>query len=98
MYMMIMKKAIPKAFTSSISEKIITTKRFLTDIKNGFVKNKKVEICTLLKSLISMSLTGKCNIKEYIMEMSYLTSKLKALKLEFFEDLLVYLFFITLPT
>ena len=98
MYMMIMKKAIPKAFTSSISEKIITTKRFLTDIKNGFVKNKKVEICTLLKSLISMSLTGKGNIKEYIMEMSYLTSKLKALKLELSEDLLVHLFLITLPT
>ena len=39
---------------------------------------------------------GKSNIREYIMEMSTLASKLKALKLEFGEDLLVHLVLISL--
>ncbi|KAL6339954.1 hypothetical protein AAG906_035045 [Vitis piasezkii] len=37
---------------------------------------------TLLASLISMKYKGKGNVREYIMEMSHLASKLKALKLE----------------
>ncbi|XP_024022991.1 uncharacterized protein LOC112092055 [Morus notabilis] len=36
--------------------------------------------------------------REYIMEMSLLTSKLKALKLELSKDLLVYFVLISLPT
>ncbi|KAL6334835.1 hypothetical protein AAG906_022824 [Vitis piasezkii] len=36
----------------------------------------------LLASLISMKYKGKGNVREYIMEMSHLASKLKALKLE----------------
>nr|KYP46851.1 hypothetical protein KK1_031554 [Cajanus cajan] len=41
---------------------------------------------------------GKGNIREYIMEMSHIASKLKALKLELSEDLLVHLVLISLPT
>jgi len=51
----------------------------------------------LLAKLISTKYKGKSNIREYIMKMSNLTSKLKALKLEFGEDLLVYLVLISLP-
>jgi len=45
-----------------------------------------------------MRYKGKENIREYIIEMSHLASKLKALKLELFEDLLVHLILISLPT
>ena len=45
-----------------------------------------------------MRYKGKGNIREYIMEMSHLVSKLKALKLELSEDLLVHLVLISLPT
>ena len=48
-------------------------------------------------NLISMRYKGKGNIREYIMEMSHLASKLKALKLELSEDLLVHLILISLP-
>jgi hypothetical protein len=44
-----------------------------------------------------MNYKGKGNIREYIMEMSNLASKLKALKLELPEDLLVHLVLISLP-
>nr|KYP72368.1 hypothetical protein KK1_004956 [Cajanus cajan] len=45
-----------------------------------------------------MRYKGKGNIREYIMEMSNLASKLKALKLELSDDLLMHLVLISLPT
>ena len=61
-------------------------------------KNEKAETSNLLAKLISMKYKGKGNIREYIMEMSNLASKLKSLKLELGEDLLVHLVLISLPT
>lgn len=80
--MMIMKKVVPEAFRGTISEKITTAKEFLVDIEKWFVKNEKVEIGTILTNLISMRYKGKGNIREYIMEMFHLASKIKALKLD----------------
>ena len=45
-----------------------------------------------------MKYQGKGNIREYILEMSHLTSKLKALKLVLSEDLLLHLVLISLPS
>lgn len=47
--------------------------------------------------LSSIKYTEKVNIQEYILEMSHLVSKLKALKLELSEYLLVHLALISLP-
>ncbi|KAB5514260.1 hypothetical protein DKX38_028166 [Salix brachista] len=91
MCMMIMKRAIPEAFRGTMSDQISTAKEFLSNIEKRFVKNEKAEIGTLLKSLISMKYKGKGNVREYILEMSHLASKLKALHLELSEDLLVHL-------
>jgi len=44
-----------------------------------------------------MKYKGKGNIKEYIMQMSHIASKFKALKLELSKDLLVHLILISLP-
>ncbi|KAL0392938.1 UNVERIFIED_CONTAM: hypothetical protein Sradi_2516600 [Sesamum radiatum] len=98
MCVMIMKKSIPKAFRGTMSETLTKPKDFLEHIENRFVKNEKAEIGTLLTSLISKRYTGKGNIREYIMEMSHLGSKLKALKLDLSEDLLVHLVLISLST
>ena len=78
MCIMIMKKAIPEAFKGTLSEKITMDKEFLVDIEKRFVNNKKAEIGILLTNLISIRYKGKGNIREYIMEMSHLASKLKA--------------------
>ena len=50
-----------------------------------------------MAKLISMKYRGKGNMREYIMEMSNLVSKLKSLKLELGEDMLVQLVLIPLP-
>ena len=57
----------------------------------------KAETSTILAKLISMKYKGKGNIIEYIMKMSNLASKLKSLKLEHGDDLLMHLILISLP-
>ena len=90
MCLMIMKCSILEAFRGSISEGE-NAKKFIDEIEQYFAKNEKAETSSLLAKLISMKYKGKSNIREYIMEMSNLASKLKALKLELGEDLLVHL-------
>ncbi|XP_057975301.1 uncharacterized protein LOC131162715 [Malania oleifera] len=96
MCMMIMKRAIPEAFRGTMLDKITTTKDCLTDIEKRFVENEKSEISTLLTSLISMRYKGKGNIREYILELSHLASKLKILKFELSKYLLVHLVLLSL--
>ena len=55
------------------------------------LKNDKAKLSILLHSLTSMRYNGKGNIKEYIMEMSHIVSKLKTLKIQLLEDVLVHL-------
>ena len=91
-----MKRSISEAFRGSIT-KIASAKKFLLDIEQVFAKNKKAETSTLLRKLVGMKYTNKENIREYIMEMSNIVGKLKALKLQLYDDLLVHLVLISLP-
>ena len=88
MCMMIIKRVIPKGFRGTMSDDITTSKAFFTDIEKRFVKNENVEVGTILTILISMRYKDNGNIREYIMEMSYLVSKVKTLNLEISEDLI----------
>ena len=97
MCLMIMKKGIPEAFRGDVSNEVNTAKGFLQEIEKRFIKNDKAETSTNLSNLISMRYKGKGNIREYILQMSHLASKLKALQLELSEDLLVHLVLISLP-
>ncbi|RVW22370.1 Retrovirus-related Pol polyprotein from transposon TNT 1-94 [Vitis vinifera] len=94
---MIMKRGIPEAFRGAVTDEVTNASDFLAEIQKRFAKNDKAETSTLLASLISMKYKGKGNVREYIMEMSHLASKLKALKLELSDDLLVHLVLISLP-
>ncbi|RVW60487.1 Retrovirus-related Pol polyprotein from transposon TNT 1-94 [Vitis vinifera] len=95
--LMIMKRGIPEAFRGAVTDEVTNASDFLAEIQKCFAKNDKAETSTLLASLISMKYKGKGNVREYIMEMSHLASKLKALKLELSDDLLVHLVLISLP-
>ncbi|KAK6140498.1 hypothetical protein DH2020_025779 [Rehmannia glutinosa] len=93
--LMIIKRGIPEAFRGTTSEEVTTSNEYLAKIEKRFVKNGKAETSTLLANLISLNYNDKENIKEYIMEMSHISSKLRALKLEVYEDLLVHLVLIS---
>lgn len=97
MSLMIIKRGIPEAFRGAVSEQITNAKDFLAEIEKRFEKSDKAETSTLLKKLISMKFKGNENIREYIMEMSHVASKLKGLKLKLSDDLLVHLVLISLP-
>ena len=71
-------------------------KSFLSHIENWFVGNGKVEMSSILSKLVSMRYKGKENIREYIMEMSNLVTRLRALKLELFDEILKHLVLISL--
>ena len=81
-----------------VSEEVSTAEEFLDDIEKHFVKNDKAETSILLGSLVSMKYKGQGNIREYIMQMSNISSKLKALKLELSDNFLVHLVLLSLPT
>lgn len=61
------------------------------------MKIDKAESSTLLTNMVSLKYKDKWNIRENIMEMSYIASKLKPLNLELPNDLLMHLVLISLP-
>ena len=71
-----------------VSEEVTNAKKFLAEIEKRFSKSNKVEISIISHSLTSMRYNGKRKIREYIMEMSHIVSKLKALKIQLSEDVL----------
>ncbi|PON56995.1 Transmembrane protein [Parasponia andersonii] len=85
---MIIKWYIPKIIWDSLLKKE-NAKAFLAAIEKLYLKNEKNEVITILRKLISMRYSSKENIREYIIQISLLADKLKELKLEIFEDLLV---------
>ncbi|XP_047330736.1 uncharacterized protein LOC124934273 [Impatiens glandulifera] len=95
--LMIIKKSIPEIFQGTISDDITKAEEFLIEIENRFTKSDKEEMSTFLKSLITMRYLGKGNIMEYILNMSNVASKLRALKLDLSEDMLVLLVLLSLP-
>ena len=92
-----MKHVILKIVRSLIPEKE-NAEKYLAQVANHFAKNKKAKVSTILGNLASMWYKGKRSIKEYIMEMSNLATKLWSLKLELLEEILVHLVLISLPT
>ena len=97
MNLMIMKHSIPEAIRGAIPEES-RAKTVLNQIVNRFAANEKVKTSTILSKLVSMRYKMKENIKEYIMEMSNLVTRLKALNLKLSKDILVHLALIFLPT
>lgn len=88
MSLIIMNSGISKTFVGTVSEKSTTGKQFLEEIEKHFARNDKAETGRLLENFVSIKYIGSWNIREYIMEMSNLASKLKTLKLELPKDLL----------
>ena len=98
MSLMIIKRDILETFKGTVSGEVSTAKEFLDDIEKCFVKNDKDETNTLLGNLVSIKYKDQENIREYIIQMPNIASKLKALKLELSDDLLVHLVLLSLPT
>lgn len=82
-----MKRSIPENFRDFMKKMLLNSSRTLN---KRFAKNEKIEASNLLASLVSIRCEGKRNMREYIIEMSNIAFKLKALKLELSDNLLVH--------
>jgi len=89
MCLMVMKHIIPMTIKGFMPDKG-SAKGFLSEVADWFIKSDKVKASTHLSKLINMRYNDKDNIREYIMKMSNLVSKIKVLKLELFEEILVH--------
>ena len=96
--LMIIKRDIPETLRGIVFREVTITKEFLDDIEKCFMKNNKAKTNTLVGSLVLIKYQGQGNMREYIMQTSNFASKLKALKLELFDDLRVHLVLLSLPT
>ncbi|XP_062089655.1 uncharacterized protein LOC133796191 [Humulus lupulus] len=97
MSLMTMKHSIPEAFWGIESEGITKAKNLLEQIEERFATNDKVEMTTLLGSLMTLKYKGQGNIREYIIEMHHIVSRLKTLKIELSNDVLVLMVLLMLP-
>ena len=89
MCLMIIKHTISITNWGYIPDKV-SAKSFSAEVVDWFIKSDKVETSTHLSKLINMCYNGKKNIREYMMKMSNLVSKLTVLKLKLSEEILVH--------
>ena len=90
MCLIAMKHIIPMTIKGFMPDKD-SAKSFLIEVVDHFIKSDKVKANTHLSKLINMRYNDKENIREYIMKMFNLVSKLKALKLKLSEENLVHI-------
>ncbi|CAM8951227.1 unnamed protein product [Rhodiola kirilowii] len=75
--LMIIYRGIPAVFRGIVSDEISSAKDYLAEFEKHFVENDKAKTSELLANLISMKYFCKGNVREHIMEMSQLASKLQ---------------------
>ena len=85
-----MKFTIPESIKGFISEEN-DANAFLKEVSDRYAINEKFETSTILAKITTIRHNGKGSIREYILEMSNLAAKLKALKLEMPEGIVVQL-------
>ncbi|KAG7578701.1 hypothetical protein ISN45_Aa03g028740 [Arabidopsis thaliana x Arabidopsis arenosa] len=94
--LMIVKDTIPETFRGG--EEINDLKQFLAEMDLRFARSDKAEISMHLHRFSTMRYHGNGNIREYILEMSNIVSKLKTLKTELPPELLIYFVLNSLPS
>jgi gag-polypeptide of LTR copia-type len=90
LYLKVMQMAIPESFRGLISIFTLVLD-YLKKLEQRFIRNEKAEIGIMLNKLCTMKYNGTSNVREHILKMMNITSKLKTRKLNISEDMLVYL-------
>jgi gag-polypeptide of LTR copia-type/GAG-pre-integrase domain len=86
----VMQKTIPESFRGHISDSTLALD-YLKELEQRFVRNEKAEIDILLNKLCTMKYNDRSNVREHILKMMNIASKLKVHKLDISKDMLVYL-------
>ncbi|KAF5459456.1 hypothetical protein F2P56_023399 [Juglans regia] len=93
----IIKRSISDSIMGAIPDSD-NAKQFLGAIGQRFVESDKVETGDLMDRMMSMKYDGSSGVREYIMKMIHISSKLEALKIPIAEPFLVYHVLNSLPS
>ena len=92
----VIKNMIEPTIVSSIPE-CDTVTEYLDRIKSQFTGFSKIYANQLMKQLVTKGYSGNGGIREHILRMSNLASKLKPMDLALKEEFLIHLIFASLP-
>ncbi|XP_038970576.1 uncharacterized protein LOC120104119 [Phoenix dactylifera] len=92
----IIKRSISNSIMGAIPDND-NAKNFLDAIGQRFVESDKAETGDLMDKFMSMKYDGVCGVREYIMKMLHISSKLEALKVSITEPFLIYYILNSLP-
>ncbi|XP_041011466.1 uncharacterized protein LOC121255257 [Juglans microcarpa x Juglans regia] len=93
----IIKRSISDSIMGAIPDND-SAKKFLGAIGQKFVESDKAETGDLMDRLMSMKYDGSSGVREYIMKMIHISSKLEAFKIPIAEPFLVYHVLNSLPS
>ena len=94
--LVVIKKTIEPAIVGSIPE-CDTVTEYLDRIKSQFIGSSKTYATQLIKQLVTEGYSENGSIKEHILRMSNLASKLKPMDLALKKEFLIHLIFTSLP-
>ena len=92
----VIKNTIEPAIVGSIPE-CDTVTEYLERIKSQFTGSSKTYATQLIKQLVTERYSGNGGIREHILRMSHLASKLKPMDLALKDEFLIHLVFASLP-
>ena len=95
-YLAVIKNMIEPVIMGSIPE-CDTVTEYLDRIKSQFTGSSKTYATQLIKQLVTERYSGNGGIREHILRMSNLASKLKPMDLALKDEFLIHLIFASLP-
>ena len=92
--LMVIKSSITEAIRGAIPE-CKTATEYLTKVESQFTGSSKAYASTLIRNLVTMKYTGG-GVRDHILRMSNMSSKLKSMEMELLEAFIVHLIFTSL--
>jgi hypothetical protein len=96
-YFMVIKSSIMNAIRGVISP-CETAKEYLKKVENQFTSSSKMYVSTIIKRLLMKKYFFSSGVREHILKMSNMTSKLKAMDMRLKDEFVVHLVMSSLPT
>jgi hypothetical protein len=94
--LMVIKRSIKEAIRGGIPD-CETAKEYLKKVESQFTGSSKTYASTIIKKLVTKKYSFDSGVREHILKMSNMTSKLKSMDMELKDEFLVHLVMSSLP-
>jgi ABC-type microcin C transport system permease subunit YejB len=93
---MVIKSSIKEAIRRGISD-CETAKEYLKKVESQFTSSSKTYASTIIKKLVTEKYSFDSGVREHILKMSNMASKLKTMDMGFKDEFLIHLVMSSLP-